>query len=97
MAMEDARGPLCVRRITGSGGGITYFFGHWQGCSRWSSPCCVSQHRSSYIYGRKKESLSEPQSQWRACCDASHTAFLTHSSERHWSPREEPLGASPSL
>jgi hypothetical protein len=67
MAMEDARGPLCVRRITGSGGGITYFFGHWQGCSRWSSPCCVSQHRSSYIYGRKKKSLSKPQSQWRAC------------------------------
>ena len=33
----------------------------------------------------------------RRVCDASRTAFLTHSSERHGSPREERLCASPSL
>lgn len=43
------------------------FHGYWQGYSRWSYPCCVSQLRSSYIYGRKKNSLSESPSQWRAC------------------------------
>jgi hypothetical protein len=43
------------------------FHGHWQGYSRWSFPCCVFQHRSSYIYGRKKKSLSQPPSQWPAC------------------------------
>jgi hypothetical protein len=67
MAMEVARGPLYAQRITGSGGRTTYSFGHWQGYSRWSFPCCVSQHRSSYIYGRKKKSVSEPPFQWRAC------------------------------
>ena len=30
-------------------------------------------------------------------CDASRTAFLTHSSERHENPREEQIGASPAL
>ena len=46
---------------------LTIYHDYRQGCSRWLSPCCVSQHRSSYIYGRKKKSLSEPPSQWRVC------------------------------
>lgn len=37
-----------------------------QGCSRWLYPCCVSQHRSSCIFGRKKGMPSEPPFQWRA-------------------------------
>ena len=48
-------------------GPLTTFSRPRQGCSRWSFPCYVSQHRSSYIYGHKRKSPSEPPSHWRAC------------------------------
>jgi hypothetical protein len=57
-----------LSRAPGPGGSVTYFFmATLQGYQCWSFLCCVSRHRFSYIYGRKKRSLSEPPSQWRAC------------------------------
>lgn len=63
------------------------FHGHWQGYSRWSFPCCVSQHRSSYMYGRKKKSLSEPPSRWRACLRCFPYCISYPFLEEAWEPK----------
>ena len=76
--------PLYVERIKGSGGRITYFFiatgraihvGHFRAVSPSTDPLI-------YMDARKNRYQSRRLSGGRVR-DASHTAFLTHSSERH--------------